>query len=261
MATQEIDSRSAPLGRDAVFLGLWFAWAMTLSAAMILGNLDRHGAPAATALRMGASLVLCAVAWRAYAMWRQHAVARFALCFAIGMTLGTIGDFFNAGLLDFVPVIHGTLGGIVAFGLGHIFYITGCVDLRKRARLTHFPTMLIAIDTWQMIGLVAWYLIAYQGDKNRDLLWPGLGYTLLLAGTAGIATGLALQQRRLVWLAVGAALFLLSDLILAIGLFRESVRHSTEWVWLTYSPGQMLIVFSVISAYGVLESMRARGAD
>jgi uncharacterized membrane protein YhhN len=242
------------LRRDPMFLGLWIVWAAALAGAMVLGNLDRHGATPATALRMGSSVVLCIVAWAAYARWQARPVARFALCLAVGMTLGTIGDFFNAGLLEFVPVLKGTLGGIVAFGLGHIAYIAGCLDLRKRAGLNRWLTMIMAIDFWQMFGLVAWYLVAYLGDKNRDLLYPALGYTLLLAGTAGIATGLALQERRLTMLAVGAALFLLSDLILAVGMFRESVSHSTEWVWLTYGPGQMLIVFSVLSAYAVLES-------
>ena len=58
-------------------------------------------------------------------------------------------------------------------------------------------------------------------------------------------------------LAVGAALFLLSDLILAFGMFRESLTRSIDWVWLTYGPGQMLIVFSVLSAHAVLERRSA----
>lgn len=240
--------------RDPVFIGLWILWAAALAGAMFAGNFDRDGV--GKALRMGSSIVLCAVAWTAYARWRARPVGRFALCLAIGITLGTIGDFFNAGLLDFVPVLKGTMGGIVAFGLGHLAYIAGCLDLRKRARLTHGFTMFAAIDFWQIVGLVAWYLIAYLGEKHRDLLYPALGYTLLLAGTAGIATGLALQQRRLTLLAVGAALFLLSDLILAVGMFRESLTRSIDWVWLTYGPGQMLIVFSVLSAHALLEPLR-----
>jgi hypothetical protein len=257
MATNvAVDGSIGALRREPLFLGLWIVWAAALACAMVLGSLDGY-ANAAKALRMGSSLVLCVVAWAAYARWRARPVARFASCLAIGMTLGTIGDFFNAGLLDFVPVLKGTMGGIVAFGLGHIAYIAGCLDLRKRAGLNGWLTMIMAIDFWQVFGLVAWYLVAYLGEKNRDLLYPALGYTLLLAGTAGIATGLALQERRLTLLAVGAALFLLSDLILAVGMFRESLTRSIDWVWLTYGPGQMLIVFSVLSAYAVLERRSA----
>jgi hypothetical protein len=36
-------------------------------------------------------------------------------------------------------------------------------------------------------------------------------------------------------------------------MFGESVRHGTEAVWLTYGPGQMLIVFSILSAAAVLQ--------
>ena len=173
------------------------------------------------------------------------------------MTLGAIGDFFNADLLSFIPIDPPVLGGIAAFGLGHIAYIAGCVYLARKAGLTNWSVMLVAIVAWQIVGAVAWYFVAYQGTEARGLIWPALGYTALLAGTAGVATGLALQERRLTGLAVGAALFLLSDLILAFGMFGESFSHSTEAVWLTYSPGQMLIVFSILSAVGVLKSRRA----
>lgn len=257
MATSAVTGDSTGgLRREPLFLGLWLLWAAALGGAMVLGSLEGY-ADSARALRMASSIVLCVVAWTAYVRWRARPVARFALCLAIGMTLGTIGDFFNAGLLEFMPVLKGTMGGIVAFGLGHMAYIAGCLDLRKRAGLNRWLTMFMAIDFWQVFGLVAWYLVAYLGEKNRDLLYPALGYTLLLAGTAGIATGLALQERRLTLLAVGAALFLVSDLILAVGMFRESLTRSIDWVWLTYGPGQMLIVFSVLSAYAVLEHRTA----
>ena len=71
-------------------------------------------------------------------------------------------------------------------------------------------------------------------------------YALLLATTAGLALGLALQQAAFFPLALGAFLFLFSDLILAGALFggREWPLHH-DIVWLTYGPGQMLIVYSI----------------
>jgi hypothetical protein len=62
------------------------------------------------------------------------------------------------------------------------------------------------------------------------------------------------------WLALGGALFLASDLILAFGLFRGSFAHSTEAIWLTYGPGQMFIVFSTICAALVLADRGVRKA-
>jgi uncharacterized membrane protein YhhN len=201
---------------------------------------------------MGSSIALVLAGWLAFATWRGTAVGVFALLVAIGMTLGTIGDFFNAGLLEFVPLKDQTLGGIIAFALGHVAYIAGTLNLASRAGLTNRRAMLTAIVAWQLIGVVGWYIVAYQGSEKRDLVWPALPYSLLLAGTAGVATGLALQDRRFAGFALGGALFLLSDLILACGMFGGHVPHQTEWVWLTYGPGQMLIVFSVATAALVL---------
>ena len=90
------------------------------------------------------------------------------------------------------------------------------------------------------------------------MVWLALPYTMLLAGTAGISSGLALQDRRLFGLALDGALFLVSDLMLAFGMFWGHFAHQTESVWLTYGPGQMLIVFSVLSAAVVLSQAVAR---
>ena len=237
-----------PAARTTWFAALWFAWALLLAFAIVLGNLEAgHGSVAATAARMGSSVVLVITGWLAYAVWQHTLAGRFALCIAIGMTLGAIGDFFNAGLLNFVPLPDPVLGGIAAFGLGHIAYITGCLGLARRTRLTDRRAMIAAVIAWQIVGLVGWYFVAMQGTQARDLVWPALPYSLLLAGTAGVTCGLALQERRLAWLALGGALFLASDLILAFELFRGSFAHQTECVWLTYGPGQMLIVFSILA--------------
>jgi hypothetical protein len=257
MANAQLDTTGAPREASghslaARFIGLWIAWAALLAGAMIVGNLQGHSSGWATAGRMGSSIALVVTAWWAFGLWRGTAAARYDLAIAIGMTLGTIGDFFNAGLLDFIPLEDGTLGGIAAFGLGHIAYIAGCVYLARRTGLTDRRAMAISIVGWQLIGVVAWYFVVMQGTEGRALVWPALPYSLLLAGTAGVTGGLALQNARFFPLALGAALFLASDLILAFGLFRGRFAYQTESVWLTYGPGQMLIVFSVLAAASVL---------
>ncbi len=234
-------------------VAVWILWAGLLAAAMTIGNMgEGHGSAAATAARMGSSLALVVAGWLAYAWWRNMPWGFYTTCIAIGMTLGTIGDFFNAGLLEFIPLPDPVLGGIAAFALGHIAYITGCLNLARVSGLTDRRTLIGAVAFWQLVGLVGWYVVAFEGTEHRDLVWPALPYSLLLAGTAGLTSGLALQDRRLAGLALGGALFLASDLILACGLFRGHVPHQTEWVWMTYGPGQMLIVYSVIAAAAVI---------
>jgi hypothetical protein len=240
-------------GSRGVFAALWLLWAVLLATAMIWGSIaDRHGEAMPTACRMASSVVLVVAGWWAFARGRWTRAGRFSLGIAVGMTLGAIGDFFNAGLLDFVPLVHGTLGGIAAFGLGHMAYIGGCWNLRRELRLADRRAMWAAVLFWQLFGLVAWYFVVFLGSENRSLVGPALPYSLLLAGTAGVAAGLALQERRLAGLATGAALFLASDLILACGLFRGSFPYQTQSVWLTYGPGQMLIVFATVTAASLL---------
>jgi hypothetical protein len=68
-----------------------------------------------------------------------------------------------------------------------------------------------------------------------------------------MATGLALQQGQFTWLAIGAALFLISDLILAAQLFNDlSFPLIGDVIWLTYGPGQMLIVYSAATAVSLV---------
>ena len=57
--------------------------------------------------------------------------------------------------------------------------------------------------------------------------------------------GLALVDGRFLPLAIGGALFLLSDLLIALRLFQNSQQpRLNDLIWLTYGPAQMLIVFN-----------------
>jgi hypothetical protein len=136
-----------------------------------------------------------------------------------------------------------------------------------------------------VIGALAWYGVVCRPAKERSTLHlAALPYALLLATTLGaalcvtlyawdlfslanatqapradllLARGLsdmigtenrtaAINAARTAVPALGALLFLISDLILAARLFNQLYfRWIDDWVWLTYGPGQMLIVFGV----------------
>jgi uncharacterized membrane protein YhhN len=235
---------------------LWLAWAALLAFAMAWGNLGHgHSSLPATWGRMGASLALVAAAAVGYFQWRGTGAGRFICLIAVGMALGTLGDFFNASLLNkLVPLPDPVLGGMASFGLGHIAYIWACFEAARQAGLHNRRVRNLSLNAWLLIATIGWYAIVYLGatEKTQPLVFPALPYSLLLASTAGFATGLAVQSRAFSLMAVGAALFFLSDMLLAIGLFRGSLPHSTEWVWLTYSPGQMLIVFGALAVCPLL---------
>jgi hypothetical protein len=232
-------------------LGLLILWALLLFGGFALGrpNEDRtRRMPAWT--RLGSSLALVVAAWSWYGFTVGTAVSALSLCLAIGMTLGCLGDLF---LAEIVPLPQPVLGGIAAFGLGHIAYITGLLLFANQQRLDNPGPRWGAWIAWLLIGLAGWYVIVFRGSKPTLLHRAALPYALLLASTAGVATGLAVQAPIFTPLAIGAALFLASDLILAAQLFNH-LRFPLigDVIWLTYGPAQALIVYAVASALRVV---------
>jgi YhhN family len=199
--------------------------------------------------RMGSSLTLVTTGW----LWCTSAPAGLARVFTIlvatGMTLGCIGDFFMAGLV-IADREASTLGGIASFGLGHCAYIAGVLAFGNGAGLRAPGVRWASWLAWIVVGIAGWYVLVFAPASEPTVLhWAALPYALLLASTAGFATGLAVQERAFVPLAIGAALFLLSDLILAAQLFAKAhFRMINDVVWLMYGPGQMLIVYSSAAA-------------
>jgi hypothetical protein len=91
--------------------------------------------------------------------------------------------------------------------------------------------------------------VVWRGTQRTPLHIAALPYALLLASTAGFALGMALQDGRFIPLTIGALLFLVSDLILAKQIFNGThFKGIGDVVWLTYGPGQMLIVVSGVAA-------------
>ncbi len=229
-------------------LALWLLWAALLFGGFFFGKLDRETRRRMpTWMRMSSSFILVMAAWSGCFFALSHPASsqfdQFALLIATGMTLGFVGDLFMAELL---PLKNYVIGGIAAFGLGHVAYITGIFTISRQLEHYSASTQLFALAIWLLIGLLGWYIVVFRGQKATILHWAALPYALLLATTTGLATALALQTSAFVWLAIGAALFLFSDLILAAQLFNGlHFRLIGDLVWLTYGPGQMMIVYSL----------------
>lgn len=219
-------------------------WAVLLFGGFLFGKGDaNHHMPLAT--RIASSLVLVVAGWSWYALSRggPGGAERYALFVALGMTFGFVGDLLMAGLIPFEPHV---LAGMLAFGIGHLFYIAAFVGFGNQQGLNAPGPRWLAVAVWLVIGMVGWYAVVFRGQEPSILHWAALPYALLLASTAGFATGLAVQASAFIPLAVGAGLFFLSDLILAGQLFSGlTFPLIGDVIWLTYGPGQMLIVYSV----------------
>jgi hypothetical protein len=233
-------------------LGLLLLWATLLFGGFLFGALQGQGIP--TPARMGSSFVLVVVGWSWYALARNSRVGFYSLLIAVGMTLGFIGDLFMAGLVPFGDAV---LGGMGSFGLGHLAYLAAMIHLGNTCGLASRVVRGAAWLVWLLIGVAGWYLVVHRNASDPVLGWAALGYVLLLASTAGCATGLALQSRAFWPLACGAALFFISDLMIALGKFAHVNSAAMDAaIWLTYGPAQMLIVSSVASALSLSFSGR-----
>ncbi len=220
-------------------LALLALWALLLFGGFIFGQPDAaQSQRIPTWMRMASSAVLVVAAWSWWLAGVQE--PGVALLIAVGMSLGFLGDLFMAGLLPASPRV---LWGMGAFGLGHVAYIAAFLRLANVLGLTANGPRVIAWLAWLLIGALGWYFVVFRGQQATALHWAALPYALLLASTAGFATGLALQARTFIPLALGGALFLTSDLILAAQLFNGlSFFLIGSVVWLTYGPAQALIV-------------------
>ncbi|MDJ0757208.1 MAG: lysoplasmalogenase family protein [Ardenticatenaceae bacterium] len=161
------------------------------------------------------------------------------LLLAIGMSLGFLGDCFMADL--FAVSFPHVLGGMAAFGAGHIAYIAAGLVLGVGVPI---GGRLIAWVIWLFLGGIGWYAAVWRPAQEPGVLHrAALPYALLLASTAGIGSGLALNRPAFWLFAIGGALFLISDLLIALDLFNDiQFSQMGDWVWLTYGPAQALIL-------------------
>jgi hypothetical protein len=227
-------------------LALLVVWVGLLFGGFIVGkeNEDQtHRTP--TKARMGSSIALVVAGWSWWIIAQDSDWQQLALLLAIGMSFGFLGDLFMAGLI--IGGENRVLGGIGAFGIGHVAYIIGLVGYGNDYGLDDSTKRWGALVVWLIVGAVSWYFVVYRGAKEREIVHiVALPYALLLAATTAFATGLALQSGTFTLLAVGGALFLFSDLILAAQLFNDlHFRNIGDAVWFIYGPGQMLIVYAV----------------
>lgn len=230
-----------------VLLVLLVAWAALLFGGFLFGKPDAQRTRRMPLRpRIASSLVLVVAGWCLVMATRGSAARLFALCIALGMTLGAMGDVCLANIL---PLKQPILVGVGAFGLGHVAYIKAILLFESGNSSTMGSVRWAALGIWMLMGLIGWYLVVYRGSKPSILHWIALPYALLLSATAGLASGLALQKMVFLPLALGAALFWVSDLILAARLF-SGARFCLidDVIWLTYGPGQALIVYSVVAA-------------
>lgn len=211
---------------------LWLAWLLLLLPSFVLDGEWR------TPLRLSSSIVLVILA--ILTVTRSSLHRSVGSLIAAGMLFGCLGDFAMASLIPLFS--NRVIGGMLFFGIGHLCYIAGVEWYRQQLGFKRQSSWWIAVICWQTVGLLGWYFVVHSSEKHLVLHYPALAYGALLAATAGVTLALAVVHRTALPIAAGAALFLLSDMVLAWQIFHGSNALTNVLVWATYGPGQMLIV-------------------
>lgn len=231
--------------KDPILSWLWFGWLGLLLTSFVAGwTSDLWWHQARLDLRMVSCLLLALAAWHAWFYNSSVGFSKSLFWIAVGMTLGFYGDSHVGSRLWWPPFPHAILGGVTLFGLGHMAYIAACLRLRSSGQV--FPPVRKIwgqVLLWQIVGLVGWAAIALSSQTEQQLRWPTLLYTLLVAATPGVSNAVGRHWAPWRWVAWGAVLFFVSDLLLAWQLFHQPFFMVDELTWVCYGVGQMLIVY------------------
>jgi len=180
---------------------------------------------------------LCVIAWAALGRSDDGLVKRWIV---IGLACSLAGD------VALLWPVQGFLVGLVSFLLGHLSYL---VALTRRVKFLASPP---AFGAWAIVA--ASVLASLWHGVPPELRAPVLVYVTALAAMAAQASSVWLARRaqpdaaRWRTVAIGAALFVLSDAILATDKFVGGIPMPTLFNLSTYWLGQWFIARAAVRA-------------
>ncbi len=164
---------------------------------------------------------------------RGHRVVTLMLAMAFG-TLGDVLLIFN-GQSCF-------LAGLLAFLIGHLFYFSTIPfpDKNGRRRIFSIALMVVLIT----ILSIASQFFAVKGFMGMCVTAYACVFAFVLH--SGIMAAIETKSRLYVVTVIGYVLFVISDTILATGVFTDiKIPLRGFWVMLTYILAQFLIAVSL----------------
>lgn len=181
----------------------------------------------------------------------QSAYRIFPMFVIIGLALGMLGDIF----LDLKYVFKEkdyefTLGGFVAFGLGHISYITGMfLEFYKGQSVLYIIIpFIIGLMMGPLTLLISKFLKAEYGKiKPVAFVYAIILFSMVACGfSLWMMSGFS--STGLMMLFIGGVLFAVSDLILNMTYFTEGHEQPFDLIsnGVTYYAAQYLIAFSIL---------------
>ena len=180
---------------------------------------------------------VCVIAWAAAGRSDDALVKRWTV---IGLVFSLAGD------VALLWSVQGFLVGLVAFLLGHLSYL---VALTRRVKFLASPP---AFGVWAIVA--ASVLASLWAGVPPELRAPVLVYVCALAAMAAQATSVWLARRaqpdaaRWRTVAIGGALFVLSDAILATDKFVGGIPMPTLWNLSIYWLAQWFIARAAVAS-------------
>jgi len=166
------------------------------------------------------------LAWKAggIVLLGFYALSQRAWIAGLGLLLSSAGDV----LLELDGLF---VGGMAAFGLAHVCYAIVFAGFIRRDGLNKSAWPLAALVLIVSIALGVWL-----APGMKELTAPALAYQAIISAMVTLAM---LSKAPLI-ARLGAATFMLSDTLIAVGLFRgiEVVPGS---VWISYAAAQIML--------------------
>ncbi len=159
-----------------------------------------------------------------------YALSQRAVLAGLGLLLSAAGDV----LLELDGLF---VGGMAAFGLAHVFYSAAFITIIRRDGLNRsgWPFALAVLAA--SIALGVWFA---PGQAERGLTLPATAYQVIIS----VMVISALMSKAPLLAKLGAVIFMLSDTLIAVGMFAKQPVPVGS-VWITYAGAQIMLAWSL----------------
>ena len=159
-----------------------------------------------------------------------YALSQRAILVGLGLLFSAAGDVFLE--LDGLFV-----AGMGAFGLAHVFYTAAFVGIIRRDGLNRSGWPFAVAVLAASIALGIWFA---PGQAEMGLAIPATAYSVIIS----IMVISAVMSKAPLMAKLGAVIFMLSDTLIAIGMFAKQPVPIGS-VWITYAGAQIMLAWSL----------------
>jgi len=214
-------------------LALIFAFLEAMAVFRSLQKLEYVAKPA---------VMICLFIW----LYTSTSLQGNALWFGLGILLSLVGDV----LLMLSPGRFFLLG-LVAFLIAHIFYITGFRDALTFTNV--WSLILLVIIAINVSRLIRRIVVAMRAKGEGRLVLPVVIYgtviSVMLYAAISTIYDPSWTISAVLFVSLGAFLFVASDVILAWNKFVSPVKNGRVWNIVLYHLGQIGLITGAISHF------------